>query len=59
MSKSLTFAALIAAVALSCPANAEPLFAFPTSPTQDQFMPQAVEPAWSEYFAIAQHQGQG
>jgi lipoprotein-anchoring transpeptidase ErfK/SrfK len=46
MSKSLTFAALTAAVALSCgTANAEPLFAFLTSPTQDQFAPQAVEPA--------------
>ena len=46
MSKSFTFAALTAAVALSCGgANAEPLFAFLTSPTQNQIAPQAVEPA--------------
>jgi lipoprotein-anchoring transpeptidase ErfK/SrfK len=46
MSKSFTFAALTAAVALSCgSANAEPLFAFLTSPTQNQIAPQAVEPA--------------
>ena len=49
MSKSVTFAALIAAAALSCgSANAEPLFAFPTPLTQTQIAPQAVEPAPAE-----------
>ena len=46
MSKSGTFAALMAAAALSCgAANAEPLFAFLTPPAQVQIAPQAVEPA--------------
>jgi len=46
MSKSGTFAALMAAAALSCgAANAEPLFAFLTPPAQTQIAPQAVEPA--------------
>jgi lipoprotein-anchoring transpeptidase ErfK/SrfK len=49
MSKSFAFAALIGAAALSCnSANAEPLFAFLTPPTQTQFAPQAVEPAPAE-----------
>ena len=50
MSKSVPFAALMAAAALSCgTAKAEPLFAFLTPPTQTQIAPQvepqAVEPA--------------
>jgi lipoprotein-anchoring transpeptidase ErfK/SrfK len=50
MSRSVPFAALVAAAALSCgAARAEPLFAFLTPPTQAQIAPQAepqaVEPA--------------
>ena len=48
MSKSVPFAALVAAAALSCgAAKAEPLFAFLAPPTQiaPQLEPQAVEPA--------------
>ncbi|MFZ1953640.1 MAG: L,D-transpeptidase [Pseudolabrys sp.] len=48
MSRSVPFAALMAAAALSCgTAKAEPLFAFLTPPTQiaPQVEPQAVEPA--------------
>ena len=50
MSRSVPFAALVAAAALSCgAAKAEPLFAFLTPPTQTQIAPQAepqaVEPA--------------
>jgi len=49
MSKSFTVAALISAAALTCGvANAEPLFAFLTPPTQTQIAPQAVEPAPAE-----------
>jgi lipoprotein-anchoring transpeptidase ErfK/SrfK len=49
MSKSGSFAALMAAAALSCStANAEPLFAFLTPPTQSQIAPQAVDPAPAE-----------
>ena len=46
MSKSVSFAALMAAAALSCgTASAEPLFAFLAPPAQTQIAPQAVEPA--------------
>ena len=48
MFRSVPFAALMAAAALSCgTAKAEPLFAFLTPPTQiaPQVEPQAVEPA--------------
>jgi lipoprotein-anchoring transpeptidase ErfK/SrfK len=46
MSRSFSVAAAIAATALSFNvANAEPLFAFLTPPTQTQIEPQAVEPA--------------
>jgi len=49
MSKSVSFAALMAAAALSCStANAEPLFAFLTPPAQTQIAPQAVEPTPAE-----------
>jgi lipoprotein-anchoring transpeptidase ErfK/SrfK len=49
MSKSFTVAALISAAALTCgAANAEPLFAFLTPPTQSQIAPQAVELAPTE-----------
>jgi lipoprotein-anchoring transpeptidase ErfK/SrfK len=49
MSKSVSFAALMAAAALSCSAaNAEPLFAFLAPPAQDQIAPQVVEPAPAE-----------
>jgi lipoprotein-anchoring transpeptidase ErfK/SrfK len=49
MSKSGSFAALMAAAALSCStANAEPLFAFLTPPAQSQIAPQAVDPAPAE-----------
>jgi lipoprotein-anchoring transpeptidase ErfK/SrfK len=49
MFKPFTFAALVGAAALTCgAANAEPLFAFLTPPTQTQFAPQAVEPAPAE-----------
>ena len=45
MSKSVSFAALVAAAALSCStANAEPLFAFLAPPAQTQIAPQAVAP---------------
>ena len=48
MSKSVSFAALVAAAALSCGvAKAEPLFAFLAPPTQiaPQLEPQVIEPA--------------
>ena len=46
MSKSVTFAAMAAAAALTSNlANAEPLFAFLTPPTPTQIAPQAVQPA--------------
>jgi lipoprotein-anchoring transpeptidase ErfK/SrfK len=46
MSRSVSFAALMAAAALSCgTANAEPLFAFLTPPAQTQIEPQAIAPA--------------
>jgi lipoprotein-anchoring transpeptidase ErfK/SrfK len=48
MSRSVGFAALMAAVALSCgTANADPLpiFSFLTPPSQTQVAPQAVDPA--------------
>ncbi len=46
MSRSFSVAAAIAATALSFNvANADPLFAFLTPPTQTQIEPQAVEPA--------------
>jgi lipoprotein-anchoring transpeptidase ErfK/SrfK len=49
MSKSGSFAALMAAAALSCStATAEPLFAFLTPPAQTQIAPQAVEPTPAE-----------
>ncbi|HEY6753872.1 MAG TPA: L,D-transpeptidase [Pseudolabrys sp.] len=53
MSRSVTFAALIGAVALSCGnANAESLFAFLLPPAQTQFAPQvapqAIDPAPDE-----------
>jgi len=49
MSKSVSFAALMAAAALSfSAANAEPLFAFLSPPAQTQVAPQAVEPAPAE-----------
>ena len=49
MSKSVTFAALAAAAALSCGvANAEPLFAFLTPPAPTQIAPQAVQPEPTE-----------
>jgi hypothetical protein len=49
MSRSVTFAALIGAVALSCGnANAESLFAFLIPPASTQIAPQAVEPAPAE-----------
>jgi lipoprotein-anchoring transpeptidase ErfK/SrfK len=45
MSKSVAFAAVAAAAALSCNvANAEPLFAFLTPPAPAQIAPQAVQP---------------
>ena len=46
MSKSVTFAAMAAAAALTSNlANAEPLFAFLTPPTPTQIAPQAAQPA--------------
>jgi lipoprotein-anchoring transpeptidase ErfK/SrfK len=49
MSRSVTFAALIGAVALSCGnANAESLFAFHIPPASTQIALQAVEPAPAE-----------
>src|SRR5262245_23160576 len=46
MSKSVTFAAMAAAAALTCNvANAEPLFAFLTPPAPAQIAPQVVQPA--------------
>src|SRR5262245_2055 len=45
MSKSVTFAAMAAAAALTCNvANAEPLFAFLTPPARTQIAPQVVQP---------------
>ena len=49
MSRSVSFAALIGAVALSCgTANAEPLFAFLFPPAQTQTAPQAIDPTPDE-----------
>jgi lipoprotein-anchoring transpeptidase ErfK/SrfK len=49
MSKSISFAALTAAVALSCStAGAEPLFAFLSPPAQTEITPQVVVPAPAE-----------
>jgi len=49
LSRSATCAALIGAAALSCgAANAEPLFAFLTAPTQMQAAPQTFEPSPAE-----------
>src|SRR5207253_1457522 len=46
MSKSVGFAALMAAVALSCgPASADPFFGFLTPSSQTQIAPQALDPA--------------
>jgi len=46
MSKSVTFAAMAAAAALTCNvANAEPLFAFLTPPAPAQIAPQVAQPA--------------
>src|SRR5262249_42391668 len=49
MSKSVSFAALMAAAALSCSTvKAEPLFAFLSPPVQTEITPQAVAPAPAE-----------